>query len=72
VVAVGLGVTSTVGSPLQLVDTEIGSAAMPFLPWVLIPTVLVPTFLVIHTIIFAQLRAQAAATATGERAGQFG
>ncbi len=55
--AVSLGVMSTVGSPLQRIDTEIGSAAMPHLPWVLIPTVIVPTFLVIHIVMFAKLRA---------------
>jgi hypothetical protein len=72
VVAVGLGVTSTVGSPLQLFGGEIGSSAMPFLPWIIIPTVLVPIFLIVHAVIFAQLRLQVGVRATGARAGQFG
>jgi hypothetical protein len=56
VVAVTLGVTSAQGSPLQLFDVGIGSAAVQMLPWSFIPTVLVPFYLVLHGIVFVQLR----------------
>lgn len=59
-VAVGLATLSTPGSPLQLIQTPVGSAAMQHLPWVMIPTVLVPYWLTAHIIIFAQLRARIA------------
>jgi hypothetical protein len=55
VIAVFLGVTSTVGSPLQIIEAGAGSAAMQYLPFSLVPTVLVPFYLVTHAIIFAQL-----------------
>lgn len=54
-IAVFLGVTSTSGSPLQIIDAGAGSAAMQYLPFSLVPTVLVPFYLVTHAIIFAQL-----------------
>ncbi len=57
-VAVGLATVSTPGSPLQIIQTAVGPAAMQQLPWALIPTVLVPYWLVAHGIIFAQLRAR--------------
>lgn len=58
VLAVFLGVTSGIGSPLQLFGSEAGSAAMQYLPWALVPTVLVPFFLITHAIVFVQLRAR--------------
>jgi hypothetical protein len=68
VVAVFLGVTSGAGSALQLFDVGAGSAAMQYLPWVLVPTVLVPFYLILHAIIFAQLRARAGNVAFGSSA----
>jgi hypothetical protein len=62
VVAVTLGVVSSPGSPLQVVDAGVGSAAVQHLPWALIPTVLVPAWLIVHGVIFAQLRTRAVAT----------
>jgi hypothetical protein len=56
IVAITLGVTSTPGSPLQVLDVGVGSTAMQFLPWALIPTVLVPFYLIVHGILFVQLR----------------
>jgi hypothetical protein len=57
VVAVGLGITSAAGSPLQLIHAGVGSQAMQQLPFCLVPTVLVPFYLITHGIIVAQLRA---------------
>ncbi len=56
VVAVGLGITSAAGSPLQLIHAGVGSQAMQYLPLSLVPTVLVPFYLLTHAIIAAQLR----------------
>ena len=56
VVAVSLGVVSANDSPLQLIHSGAGSAAMQTLPWSVVPTVLVPAFLVLHAVIYAQLR----------------
>jgi hypothetical protein len=56
VAAVLLGVLSQNGSPIQLIQAGVGSAAITTMPWVLIPTVLVPFFLITHAVIFAQLR----------------
>lgn len=56
VVAVGLGITSAAGSPLQLIHAGAGSQAMQYLPLCLVPTVLVPYYLLTHGIIAAQLR----------------
>jgi hypothetical protein len=58
VVAVTLGVTSSPGSPLQLIHAGVGSAAVQQLPFCLIPTVLVPFFLITHGIVAAQLGAR--------------
>jgi hypothetical protein len=55
IVAVFLGVVSSNGSPLQLIEAGAGSEAVQYLPYSLIPTVLVPFYLVTHAIIFAQL-----------------
>jgi hypothetical protein len=56
VAAIGLGVTSAVGSPVQLIHWGVGSQAMQYLPFCLVPTVLVPFYLVTHAIVAAQLR----------------
>jgi hypothetical protein len=61
IAAVSLGITSANGSPLQLIHAGAGSAAMTTLPWALIPLVLVPTFLIGHVLVFAHMRAAAAA-----------
>jgi hypothetical protein len=63
VVAVGLGLTSAVGSPTQLIHAGVGSAAMQYLPYCLVPTVLVPFYLITHAIVAAQLAAPRAAPA---------
>jgi hypothetical protein len=55
-VAVGLGITSAAGSPLQLIHAGVGSQAMQYLPLCLVPTVLVPYYLITHGIVAAQLR----------------
>jgi hypothetical protein len=57
VVAVGLGITSAAGSPLQFIHAGVGSQAMQQLPFCLVPAVLVPFYLITHGIIAAQLRA---------------
>jgi hypothetical protein len=62
--AVGLGVTSAAGGPLQLIHAGVGSQAMQYLPFCLIPTALVPFYLITHGIIAAQLRAQRTADST--------
>ena len=56
--AVGLGLTSAQGSPLQLLHVGVGSEAMQYLPFALVPTVLVPFFLITHGVIAAQLLAR--------------
>lgn len=72
-VAVGLGITSAAGSPLQVIHAGVGSAAMQYLPYCLVPTVLVPFYLITHAIVAAQLAATRAAPAlsggTEHRAG---
>jgi hypothetical protein len=55
-VAVGLGITSAAGSPLQLIHAGVGSQAMQYLPLCLVPTVLVPFYLLTHATVAAQLR----------------
>lgn len=57
IVAVGLGITSAAGSPLQLIHAGVGSQAMQYLPLSLVPTVLVPFYLLTHAIIAVRLRA---------------
>jgi hypothetical protein len=64
VVAVGLGITSAAGSPLQLIHAGVGSQAMQFLPLSLVPTVLVPFYLLTHAIVAAQLRVRSRAVHT--------
>ena len=56
-VAVGLGITSAAGSPLQLIHAGVGSEAMQYLPYCLVPTVLVPFYLITHAIVAAKLAA---------------
>jgi hypothetical protein len=58
VVAVGLGITSAPGSPLQVIHAGVGAQAMQYLPLSLVPTVLVPFYLLTHAIVAAQLRAR--------------
>src|SRR5215510_15593008 len=58
VIAVTLGLISRNGSPLQLIDAGVGSAAIQFLPWVFFPTALVPFFIIAHGIVFARLRSR--------------
>jgi hypothetical protein len=53
--AIFLGVTSSVGSPLQIFNYPPGSAAMQHLPFSLVPTVLVPFYILIHVAIFARV-----------------
>jgi hypothetical protein len=55
VLAIGFGITSAVGSPLQLFPGP-GSEAMQHAPWSFVPTVLVPIWLILHAIIAVQLR----------------
>jgi len=57
VAAVGLGLLSANGSPLQLIHAGVGSEAMQQLPYCLVPTVLVPFYLITHGVIAAQLAA---------------
>src|SRR3984893_10436831 len=61
IAAVGLGISSAAGSPLQLIHAGVGSQAMQYLPFCLVPTVLVPFYLITHAIIAAQLHALRAA-----------
>jgi hypothetical protein len=56
VAAVGLGLTSANGSPIQLLHVGVGSEAMQHLPSALVPTVLVPFYLILHAIVAAKLR----------------
>lgn len=58
ILAVGFGVTSAEGSPLQIFHVGVGSAAVQQLPYSLVPTVLVPFFLIVHGVIAAQLAAR--------------
>jgi hypothetical protein len=55
VLAIGFGITSSEGAPLQLFPGP-GSEAMQDAPWSFVPTVLVPLWLILHGIIVAQLR----------------
>jgi len=64
IVAVGLGITSAAGSPLQLIHAGVGSQAMQYLPLCLVPIVLVPFYLLTHAIVAAQLRVRSRAVHT--------
>jgi hypothetical protein len=55
VLAIGFGITSAEGSPLQLFPGP-GSEAMQHAPWSFVPTVLVPIWLILHAIIAVQVR----------------
>ena len=55
ITAIGLGVMSATGSPLQIFAGP-GSEAMQHLPWSFVPTVLVPLWMIMHVIIWAKLR----------------
>jgi len=61
--AIGFGITSAAGSPLQFIHAGAGSEAMQHLPFCLVPTVLVPFYLMTHAIIAMQLSARAAPSA---------
>ena len=61
--AIFLGVTSSVGSPLEIFHYPPGSAAMQYLPFSLIPTVLVPFYLIIHAAIWVRARKEMSAIA---------
>lgn len=63
VAAIGLGIMSANGSPLQLLHFGVGSQAMQALPFCLVPTVLVPFYLITHGIVAAQLMARRPAAA---------
>src|SRR5262245_19976555 len=65
IVGVTLALISRNGSPLQLLDVGLGSAAMQNLPWAFVPTALVPFFLMAHGVIFARMLARSA-----DRGGQ--
>jgi hypothetical protein len=56
VLAIGLGVASFEGSPLQVFHAGPGSAAMSHLPWSFVPTVLVPLWMILHAVIWAKFR----------------
>lgn len=58
IAAVGLGITSAAGGPLNLIHAGAGSEAMQHLPFSLVPTVLVPFYLITHFVIAAQLAAR--------------
>lgn len=58
IVAVGLGLTTAQGSPVQILNVGVGAAAMLSLPYSLVPTVLVPFYLVTHAVVAAQLAAR--------------
>jgi hypothetical protein len=55
VLAIGFGITSAEGSPLQLFPAP-GSEAMQHAPWSFVPTVLVPIWLILHAIIAVGIR----------------
>ena len=55
IAAIGLGVLSAEGSPLQVYAAP-GSEAMQHLPWSFVPTVLVPIWMILHAIIWVKLR----------------
>jgi len=55
VAAIGLGIMSAEGSPLQVFPGP-GSAAMTTFPWSLVPSVLVPIWIILHAVTFVQLR----------------
>ena len=61
--AVGLGLTSGQGGPLQILHVGVGSEAMQSLPFSLVPTVLVPFYLITHAVVAAQLMARRKARA---------
>jgi hypothetical protein len=53
--AVGLGVISADGSPIQLIFTTPNTSLMTTLPWILIPGFLVPLLMPIHVAVFDRL-----------------
>jgi hypothetical protein len=55
IAAIGLGMLSAEGSPLQVIPGP-GSEAMQHLPWSFVPTVLVPIWMILHAIVWVKLR----------------
>jgi hypothetical protein len=55
IAAIGLGMLSAEGSPLQVFPGP-GSEAMQHLPWSFVPTVLVPIWMILHAIVWVKLR----------------
>lgn len=53
--AVGLGVTSAAGSPLQLFFESPGTGILSELPWRFIPSYFVPLYIMIHIALFIRL-----------------
>lgn len=54
-IALGLGVVSSDGSPVQLIFSSPSTSAMTELPWILIPAFLVPLLMLIHFAIIDRL-----------------
>jgi hypothetical protein len=54
-VAIGLGIVSADGSPIQLIFTTPNTSAMTNLPWILLPGFLVPLLMLIHFAVFDRL-----------------
>jgi hypothetical protein len=54
-IAVGLGITSQPGSPLQIFTELPGTAILGQLPWRFIPSYFVPLYLMIHVALFIRL-----------------
>lgn len=54
IAAIGLGMLSAEGSPLQVFPGP-GSEAMQHLPWSFVPTVLVPIWMILHAIVWVKL-----------------
>jgi hypothetical protein len=53
--ALGLGVVSSEGTPVQLIFSSPNTSAMTELPWILIPAFLVPLLMLIHFAIIDRL-----------------
>lgn len=54
-VAIGLGVVSADGSPVQLIFATPNTSLMTSLPWILIPAFLVPLLMLTHIAVFDRL-----------------
>jgi hypothetical protein len=60
--AVGLGITSAPGTPLQLFHDGPSTAIMGTLPWAMIPVFLVPNLMIGHLAVFRRLGAPSSRT----------